>query len=122
MPSRAIASGTVTFGLVSIPIRVFVATHSEQVSFHMLHEKCGTRVRQQLYCPHDERVVERCQRLGYGDAAADRAGLVASAAARRAGWLFSLYCDVCRRGRRDNRRFAWELAHRATLLQGMAGA
>jgi len=59
MAARSIASGTISFGLVSIPVRVYVATQSQQVSFNLLHEKCGTRIRQQLFCPHDERVVER---------------------------------------------------------------
>ena len=59
MAARSIGSGTISFGLVSIPIRMYVATHSEQVSFNMLHRDCGTRIRQQLYCPRHERVVER---------------------------------------------------------------
>ena len=59
MAARSIASGTISFGLVSIPVRVYVATQSQQVSFNLLHEKCGTRIRQQVYCPHCERVVER---------------------------------------------------------------
>ncbi len=59
MAARSIGSGTISFGLVSIPIRVFVATHSEQLSFNMLHESCGTRIRQQLWCPHHEKVVGR---------------------------------------------------------------
>jgi DNA end-binding protein Ku len=61
MAARSIASGTISFGLVSIPIRVFVATHSEQLSFNMLHESCGTRIRQQLYCPHHDKVVPRSE-------------------------------------------------------------
>ncbi|TMA42870.1 MAG: Ku protein, partial [Deltaproteobacteria bacterium] len=61
MAARSIGSGTISFGLVSIPIRMYVATHSEQVSFNMLHRDCGTRVRQQLYCPRHERVVERSE-------------------------------------------------------------
>src|SRR3989442_8319005 len=59
MAARSIASGTISFGLVSIPVRLYVATQSQQASFNLLHEKCGTRIRQQLYCPHCERVVER---------------------------------------------------------------
>src|SRR5262245_50654970 len=59
MPARSIGSGTISFGLVSIPVRLYVATHSEQLSFHMLHDQCGSRVRQQLWCPTDERVIER---------------------------------------------------------------
>jgi DNA end-binding protein Ku len=61
MPARSIGSGTISFGLVSIPIRVYVATHSEQLSFNMLHEPCGTRIKQQLYCPHHEKVVDRSE-------------------------------------------------------------
>jgi DNA end-binding protein Ku len=38
---------------------MYVATHSERLAFNMLHEECGTRIKQQLYCPHCERVVER---------------------------------------------------------------
>jgi DNA end-binding protein Ku len=61
MPARSIGSGTISFGLVSIPIRVYVATHSEQLSFNMLHASCGTRIKQQLWCPHDEKVVDRSE-------------------------------------------------------------
>ncbi len=61
MPARSIGSGTISFGLVSIPIRLYVATHSEQLSFNMLHEPCGTRIKQQLYCPHHDKVVERSE-------------------------------------------------------------
>jgi DNA end-binding protein Ku len=59
MAARAIASGTISFGLVAIPIKLFTAASSEQVRFNMLHEKCGGRVKQQYVCPVDEVVVER---------------------------------------------------------------
>ena len=66
MPAHSIGSGTISFGLVSIPIRLFVATHSEQLGFNMLHEACGTRIKQQLYCPHCERTIERRETIrGY---------------------------------------------------------
>lgn len=51
--------GYLTFGLISVPIRLFAGARKEHVSFHMIHKTCGTRVRQQFYCPHDEKVVER---------------------------------------------------------------
>jgi DNA end-binding protein Ku len=51
--------GYITFGLISIPIRLFVAARPEHLAFHQLHEVCHTRVKQQLWCPHCERVVER---------------------------------------------------------------
>jgi DNA end-binding protein Ku len=59
MPARSVGSGTVSFGLVSIPVRFYVATHSESPSFNMLHQPCGSRIRQQIYCPRCERTVER---------------------------------------------------------------
>lgn len=59
MAARAIASGTISFGLVSIPVKLYTAASSEQVSFNMLHKKCNTRIKQQLYCPTDNEVVDR---------------------------------------------------------------
>ncbi len=59
MAARAISSGTISFGLVSIPIKMFTAASSEQVRFNMLHEKCGGRIKQQLYCPTDDEIVAR---------------------------------------------------------------
>ena len=53
--------GYVSFGLISVPIRLFVAAREEHVSFNQIHKECGTRVKQQLYCPTDERVVERSE-------------------------------------------------------------
>ena len=66
MAARSIGSGTISFGLVAIPVRLYVATSSESLSFNMLHEACGTRIKQQLYCPQDERVIERNETIrGY---------------------------------------------------------
>lgn len=59
MAARAIASGTISFGLVSIPVKLYTAAVSEQVRFNMLHEKCGSRIKQQLYCPVDDEIVPR---------------------------------------------------------------
>ena len=64
---RAFASAQISFGLVSIPVRLFTATESsEKVSFNMLHKDCGSRIQQQLYCPKDERTIERTETVkGY---------------------------------------------------------
>ena len=64
---RAFASAQISFGLVSIPVRLFTATESsEKVSFNMLHKECGSRIQQQLYCPKDERTIERTETVkGY---------------------------------------------------------
>jgi DNA end-binding protein Ku len=51
--------GYVSFGLVTVPIRLYVAARDEHISFHQIHASCGSRIKQQLYCPVDERVVER---------------------------------------------------------------
>ena len=59
MPAHSIGSGTISFGLVAIPIRLYTAAVSAGVSFHLLHTTCGTRIRQQTYCPVDHAVVER---------------------------------------------------------------
>ena len=59
MPPHAIGSGTISFGLVSIPVRMYTAASSMNVSFNQLHAKCGSRIRQQTFCPVCNEVVER---------------------------------------------------------------
>jgi DNA end-binding protein Ku len=59
MPPHSLGSGTISFGLVSIPVRMYTAASSGTVRFNMLHAKCGNRVKQQLFCPVDNIVVER---------------------------------------------------------------
>ena len=51
--------GYISFGLVSVPIRLFVAARDTHISFHQMHEVCGSRIKQQLFCPVCERVVQR---------------------------------------------------------------
>ncbi len=59
---RAIATGQIAFGLVSIPVKLFSAAESsERVAFNMLHGDCGSRVQQQLFCPKDERTIDRTE-------------------------------------------------------------
>jgi len=67
MAARATSSGTISFGLVSIPVKFYTAAASEQASFNMLHKKCGGRVKQQYICPTDNNeVVERTDMMkGY---------------------------------------------------------
>jgi len=60
MPS-SVWSGYLTFGLISMPVRLFSGARPEHISFHMLHRPDNTRIKQQLWCPHDERVVERSE-------------------------------------------------------------
>ena len=51
--------GYISFGLISVPVRMYVAAREEHIGFNQIHKTCGTRIKQQLYCPLDERVVER---------------------------------------------------------------
>jgi len=54
------ASVTISFGLVSIPVRLYAATESgSSISFNLLHEKCGSRLKQQYVCIKEEVIVPR---------------------------------------------------------------
>jgi DNA end-binding protein Ku len=60
MAPRSIATGTISFGLVSIPVRLFPATQSSAaISFNLLHARCGARLRQQYVCSACGEKVER---------------------------------------------------------------
>ena len=60
MAARSIASLTVSFGLVSIPVKLFSATEaSRAISFNLLHKTCGSRLRQQYFCVKEEIPVSR---------------------------------------------------------------
>jgi DNA end-binding protein Ku len=53
--------GYITFGLITIPVRLFAAARTERVSFNQIHQPCGNRIKQQTFCPHCDRVVERSE-------------------------------------------------------------
>ena len=57
MALRPLRNATITFGLVSIPVRFYSATKSEDIHFNLLHETCGSRVNRKWWCPHDEKIV-----------------------------------------------------------------
>jgi DNA end-binding protein Ku len=57
--SRALSNVTISLGLVTIPVELHTATTSLAPSFHLIHERCGSRIQQQIYCPVCKRVVER---------------------------------------------------------------
>src|SRR6266487_2440315 len=60
MAARSIASLTISFGMVSIPVKLFSATEaSRAISFNMLHKGCGSRLKQQLLCVKEEIPVAR---------------------------------------------------------------
>jgi DNA end-binding protein Ku len=53
--------GYITFGLITIPVRLFTAARTERVSFNQIHQVCGSRIKQQTYCPHCDRTIERSE-------------------------------------------------------------
>ena len=60
MPARAIGTATVSFGLVSIPVKLFSAAESSAaVTFNWLHKKCNSRLKQQYICSNDAETVTR---------------------------------------------------------------
>ena len=60
MPARSIASATISFGLVSVPVNLYSSSESKtSVSFNMLHKKCNSPLKQQYTCPKDNEVVGR---------------------------------------------------------------
>ncbi len=67
MPARAIGTATISFGLVSVPVNLYSTSESKaNISFNMLHKKCGTRLKQQYICPKDNEIVTRDQTVkGY---------------------------------------------------------
>ena len=60
MPARSIATATISFGLVSVPVNIYSSAESKSsVSFNMLHKKCGSRLKQQYICTKDGETVSR---------------------------------------------------------------
>jgi DNA end-binding protein Ku len=55
---RTIWNGSISFGLVNIPIGLALATQRSDVAFRTLHRECGTPIKQKRWCPHHEREVE----------------------------------------------------------------
>ena len=54
---RAIWNGTIAFGMVSIPVRLYTATQPQDVRFHLLHKRDGVRLKNIRWCPKDEKAV-----------------------------------------------------------------
>jgi DNA end-binding protein Ku len=67
MAARSLADLTLSFGLVSIPVKVYSATESaDSIRFNLIHRGCGSRLRQQYLCIKENVVVERSEMVkGY---------------------------------------------------------
>jgi len=59
--ASSVWKGHLTFGLVSIPIRLFAAARSERISLNQLHKTCHSRIRQPQFCPTCNRQIERSE-------------------------------------------------------------
>jgi DNA end-binding protein Ku len=55
--SRPIWTGTITFGLVNIPARLFTAVREQRISFHMLHDQDNMRLKRKMVCPADNKEI-----------------------------------------------------------------
>jgi hypothetical protein len=56
---RSMWKGAIQFGLVTIPVKLYLATESKGVSFNMLHAACRGRIQMKTYCPTDGEMIER---------------------------------------------------------------
>jgi DNA end-binding protein Ku len=56
---RSMWKGAIQFGLVTIPVKMYLATESKGVSFNMLHAACHGRIQMKTYCPTDDEMIER---------------------------------------------------------------
>ncbi len=59
--ATTIWKGHLTFGLISMPMRMFAAARGERISFNQLHSVCHSRLKQPLFCPVCNRNVERSE-------------------------------------------------------------
>ena len=57
--ARAMWQGAIQFGLVTIPVKLYLATESKGISFNMLHKKDLSRIQMKIYCPVDDEVISR---------------------------------------------------------------
>ena len=57
--ARAIWKGAISFGMVAIPMKLYIATESKDIGFVTLHKTCNTRLRQKRWCPFHEEEVEQ---------------------------------------------------------------
>ena len=64
---RSMWKGAIQFGLVTIPVKLYLATESRAgVSFNMLHEKDKSRIQMKIWCPEDEEIISRSETVkGY---------------------------------------------------------
>jgi len=57
--ARAMWRGAIQFGLVTIPVKLYLATESTSIGFNLLHESCLNRIQMKVYCPYHDEVIPR---------------------------------------------------------------
>src|SRR4051794_3606385 len=57
MAARSIWNGTITFGLVNVPVKLYTATESKSVHFHLVHARDGSAVENRRVCSKEDREV-----------------------------------------------------------------
>ena len=66
MAARSLWNGTLTFGLVNVPVKVYTATESKSIHFHQVHLKDGARIEYRKVCPKDDKEVPKDEiAMGY---------------------------------------------------------
>ena len=71
--ARSMWKGAIQFGLVTIPVKLYLATESRAgVSFHMLHDKDKARINMKIWCPEDEEIIARTDTVKGYEYAPDR--------------------------------------------------
>jgi DNA end-binding protein Ku len=69
---RSIWNGTITFGMVNVPIKLYSATESKSIHFHEVHAKDGARIEHRRICPKEEREVPHKQVVSGYEVAPDK--------------------------------------------------
>ena len=64
--ARSMWRGAIQFGLVTIPVKLYLATESGGIGFNMLHASCLNRIQMKIYCPYHDEIVPRSETVrGY---------------------------------------------------------
>jgi DNA end-binding protein Ku len=64
--ARSMWRGAIQFGLVTIPVKLYLATEQSGIGFNLLHATCLNRIQMKVYCPHHDEVIPRSETVrGY---------------------------------------------------------
>jgi DNA end-binding protein Ku len=64
--ARSMWRGAIQFGLVTIPVKLYLATEQSGIGFNLLHRTCLNRIQMKVYCPHHDEVIPRSETVrGY---------------------------------------------------------